>query len=123
MIKLVFTLRRRPDISAEEFRRYWLEEHAPLVRLHREALGIVRYVQSHRFETALDSVMQASRCALAPYDGIAELWWDSMEALLAASASAKGRAAQAELLKDERRFIDLPSTTIFLTEEHEVYSR
>jgi uncharacterized protein (TIGR02118 family) len=123
MIKLVFTLHRRPDISAEEFHCYWREEHARLVHLHREALGIVRYVQSHRFASALDSVMQASRGALAPHDGIAELWWDSVEALLAASASTNGRAAQAALLKDERRFIDLPSTTIFLTEEHEVYSR
>lgn len=122
MIKIVFTLRRRPDISAEEFHRYWREEHGPLVLVHREALGIVRYVQSHRLETALDSVMQASRGALAPHDGIAELWWESLEAFFAASASAAGRAAQVELLKDERRFIDLPATTIFITEEHEIYT-
>ena len=47
MIKLVFALRRRGDLSRDEFQRYWREHHAPLVRSHAEVLGIRRYVQVH----------------------------------------------------------------------------
>jgi hypothetical protein len=37
MIKLVFVIRRREDLSPEEFHRYWLEEHGPLARSLRRA--------------------------------------------------------------------------------------
>jgi hypothetical protein len=30
VIKLVFVIRRREDLTPQEFHRYWLEEHGPL---------------------------------------------------------------------------------------------
>src|SRR5262245_64685648 len=51
MIKLVFCCRRRPELGREEFQRYWLERHGPLVRSLRAALPMRRYVQSHTLET------------------------------------------------------------------------
>src|SRR5919112_4185036 len=47
VVKLVFCLRRRGDLSREEFQRYWRETHAPLVRERSPVLGIRRYVQVH----------------------------------------------------------------------------
>ncbi|MGH7417889.1 MAG: EthD domain-containing protein, partial [Candidatus Rokuibacteriota bacterium] len=47
MIKLVFCLRRLPNLSREEFQRYWLDTHGPLVRQLAPALGVKRYVQVH----------------------------------------------------------------------------
>jgi hypothetical protein len=32
MIKLVFCVRKRSDLSTEEFYRHWLNDHGPLVR-------------------------------------------------------------------------------------------
>jgi uncharacterized protein (TIGR02118 family) len=121
MVKLVFTLRRRADMTREEFQRYWRDEHAPLVRRHAETLGIRRYVQVHARDTELDDALAASRGSEpGAYDGVAELWWDSLEDLFAAYASEAGQAAGAELLEDERRFIDLPRSPLWLGEEHVV---
>ena len=53
-----------------------------------------------------------------PYDGVAELWWESEEALAAASATDPGRRAGAELLADEARFIDLPASPLWLAHEY-----
>jgi len=39
-----------------------------------------------------------------PFDGVAEFWFDSMESLLA--SSEQSRAIDAELIEDEREFID-----------------
>ena len=121
MIKLVFTLRRREGMSREEFQRYWREQHAPIVQRHAETLRIRRYVQTHTRETELDEVIAASRGSEpgAAYDGVAELWWDSLEELIAGYSTDAGQAAAAELLEDERRFIDLPQSPIWLGEEHE----
>jgi len=120
VIKLVFCLRRRPELSREEFQKYWREEHAPLVRRNAESLRIQRYVQVHTFGAEWQEALRASRSAPEEFDGVAELWWASPEDLAAATASDEGRRASAELLDDERRFIDLERSPIFLAEEHAV---
>jgi uncharacterized protein (TIGR02118 family) len=120
VIKLVFPLHRRPELSREEFQRYWRETHGPLVRAHAETLGIRRYVQSHTLSTPVNDGLRASRDAPEDFDGVAELWWDSLDALAAAVATPEGQAASVELLEDERRFIDHARSPLWLSEEHEV---
>ncbi len=50
MIRLVYLLRRKPELSLEEFHRVWRDEHGPLVAFHQVRLGILRYTQSHRVD-------------------------------------------------------------------------
>jgi uncharacterized protein (TIGR02118 family) len=121
MVKLVFTLRRREDMTREEFHRYWREQHAPLVKRHADALHIRRYVQVRARDTDLDETIAGARGSEPRfYDGVAELWWDSLEELVAAFSSDAGRAAGQELLEDEQRFIDLPRSPLWLGEENVV---
>jgi uncharacterized protein (TIGR02118 family) len=120
MIKLVFCLRRLPQLSREEFQRYWFDRHAPLVRSHAATLQIRRYVQTHTGEQPLNDALQASRGGPEAYDGVAELWWDSAEAIGAATATPEGQAAGAALLEDERRFIDLARSPLFVAVERVV---
>ena len=120
MIKLTFAVRRRDDIDAEEFHRYWRDEHGPLVRSFQPVLGIRRYVQVHRLETPFNDVLQGSRNTLEPFDGTAELWWDDLDALTAGSSTTKGVAAARALLEDEARFIDLERSALWLGEEVEI---
>jgi uncharacterized protein (TIGR02118 family) len=124
LIKLVFTIRRREGMTREEFQRYWREQHAPLVERHAEALRIRRYVQTHARETALDEALASSRGAEpGSYDGVAELWWDSIQDIVEVGATEEGQLATQALLEDERRFIDLPSSAIWLGEENVVVER
>ena len=120
MLKLVFNIRRRNDIERAEFYRYWKDEHGPLVRSVSEVLGIRRYVQSHTIDTPINDALRASRDAEPSYDGVAELWWDSVEDFVGRLADPAAQTASAALLEDEGRFIDLEATSIFLTEEHEI---
>ena len=120
MIKLTFAVRRRADVDAAEFHRYWRDEHGPVVRSFQEVLGIRRYVQVHRVETPFNDALRASRDALEPFDGIAELWWDDIDALTAGASTAEGLAAGQALLTDEGRFIDLSHSALWLGEEVEI---
>ena len=120
MVKLSFCLHRLPSLSRAEFQRYWREQHAPLVARHREALRIQRYVQLHAADTPANALLRASRGGPEPYDGIAELWWRSEADLAEATASDAGRRAGLELLEDERRFIDLARSPLWLGVEHEI---
>ena len=122
MVKLTYALRRRADLSREEFQRYWRETHAPLVAERAGALRIRRYVQVRTIETPLDDELHRHRGAGSePYDGVAELWWDSVEDLAGAFGSAEGGAAAQELLEDEGNFIDLEASPVWLAHEHTVF--
>ena len=120
MIKLTFAVRRRTDIDPAEFHSYWRDQHGPLVRSLEPVLGIRRYVQTHRLETPLNDVLRASRSALEPFDGVAELWWDDLDALVAATSSPEGSAAGRTLLEDEARFIDLEHSALWLGQAIEI---
>jgi uncharacterized protein (TIGR02118 family) len=120
MVKLMFCLVRRPDLDQAAFHRHWREIHAPLVAAHAEALAIRRYVQAHTVHPALNAALARTRDAPAGFDGVAELWLDSVDALVAAAATPAGAAAAQTLLDDERRFIDHARSPIFLAEEHPV---
>ena len=120
MVKLVFPLRRLPGLTRAEFQRYWLETHGPLVRRHARALHIRRYVQVHTLDDPLNAVLRESRGTLAPYDGVAELWWDSREEMEAALATPEAQQAARELLEDEQRFIDLGRSALWLGTERPI---
>jgi uncharacterized protein (TIGR02118 family) len=121
VIQLSFCLRRLPHLSRAEFQRYWREQHAPLVEKHRAALRIQRYVQLHTSDSPANALLRASRSAPEEYDGIARLWWASEADLAEATASEAGRAAGALLLEDERRFIDLARSPLWLGDEREIF--
>lgn len=121
MIRLVFLLRRQPHLSLAEFQAYWRDVHAPLVASHATTLGIRRYVQVHALgDDETDGRMNAARDGVMEprYDGVAELWWESEDELAAPGATEAGRAAGAALLEDERRFIDLPRSPLWLAHEY-----
>ncbi len=120
MVKLVFCLRRRPDITEQEFHRYWREEHGPLVVRHAPALRIRRYVQLHTVPGAVNDLLAASRQSPEAYDGVAEFWFDGPDSLTEAAATDEGRVAAAELARDEERFIDHARSPLFVAEEHPV---
>jgi len=121
MIKFVYCIRRLPTLSREEFQRYWLETHGPLSRERDPALGVKRYVQVHTLDSPMNEVLRKSRGGGEPYDGVAELWWDSIEDMAAATATPDGLRAGQELFEDERRFIDFQRSALWVAQEHEIF--
>jgi uncharacterized protein (TIGR02118 family) len=120
MLKLTFCLHRLPALSRAEFQRYWRDTHAPLVQRHAKALGIERYVQVHAAHDDFDAALRAGRGGPEGYDGVAELWWRDRSAFEAALATPEAQHAGAELLADEKRFIDLTRSPLWLGDEHPV---
>jgi uncharacterized protein (TIGR02118 family) len=121
VIKLVFSLRRRPDLTRDEFQAYWRDVHAPLVARHAGVLRIRRYVQTHARASEVAAAQSAARGSEPDvYDGQAELWWDSLDDVVAAVSTPAGQQAALELLEDERRFIDLERSPMWIGEEYVV---
>jgi uncharacterized protein (TIGR02118 family) len=88
MVKLIALLKRKPGISKAEFAQRWLTEHTKLSTKIPDVLG-------YRINIATDR--QPTDTGNEPiYDGTAEMWWDSIEAMEAAFATDQGKAAGAD---------------------------
>jgi uncharacterized protein (TIGR02118 family) len=124
MLKLIYCVKRRPELTREEFDRHWIEHHAPLVRAQRELLGIRRYIQTVPLANPeAQRGLQASRGTEAvDFDGCAEVWYDDWETHLAARKTPEGVRALQLLIEDERRFIDLGRSQLWYGTERSIIS-
>lgn len=106
VVKLVYCICRKPGLTREEFVRYWTEIHAPI---GARIPGLRKLVHSHTLAAPGDS--------RAPdFDGMAELWFDDLSAILEARRSREWAASTA----DEVNFVDGSRTAYFLTEERAI---
>ncbi len=101
MEKMIICLRRRLDLTPEAFRQYWRDIHAPLVAKHAATLGIKRYVQVYALEVAPTGGRPEG------FDGIGEVWVESVEAFRAAAATPLGAVAARELGESDAFLTDL----------------
>lgn len=109
LLKRMSTLKRRPDVSAEEFRREWFDIHSFLVKRLPQVKG---YTQNLIFDRSHGRGRPASYEEL-PIDGIVELWFEDLDSLNAAFASDAGKT----LMTHATEFISEISTFLVETEE------
>ena len=106
MVKLIYCISKKPELTVGQFQRYWRETHAPIAAA---IPGLRRYVQSH-------AVPELYSRDTPPYDGAAELWFDDLDGMRAAMQSPEVHAA----LEDEKNFIDHSRVASFVTVEKPV---
>ena len=104
MVKLVVVVKRKPGMQVEAFQDYWRVRHPDVVT---KLAGLRRYVQSH-------TLLSGYRKGAPACDGIAELWFESGDALRA----LRGTPEQAAVDADEERFLDRSATRVLVVEDH-----
>ena len=120
MVKFVMCITRHPDMTREAFKEYWLDKHGPFFMENASAMRAQKYVQSLTLDTPLNEGLRASRGMQPEYDGVAEVWFDSEEDLIAGMSSPEGQKLGEALLEDEQNFIDHSKSSAFIVEEHEL---
>lgn len=101
MIKIVAVIRKKPELTREQFLESWNVEHPEFVR---KLPGIRRYRQNPAIEHS----------KAWPFDGMAELWFDSVKAVAVAYAGDEAKA----LFEHEKSFLD--DMQWFIAEESEI---
>jgi uncharacterized protein (TIGR02118 family) len=99
MFKLIILLKKKQNLSDEEFAKYWLETHAPLAK---KMPGLRKYVVN---------VVRRPPNREPEYNGVVELWFDDIDSMKKTFASAEGQATQ----KDTEKFASSP-TTLYIDE-------
>jgi len=88
MLKAICLIRKKPELSFQDFREYLLKTHAP--NYGKKLPGLKRYV--------VNIVTGGYMLEERPCDGIAELEFADEESFLKAMESPEGRAAAEDLM-------------------------
>ena len=102
MVKQIFTMKRKRGMTFGEFKKYYLEVHAPLVK--RSFSEIRRYVVNLALQRGKET----------PYDAVMEIWWDDLETIV---RIAKSDTYRNVIMPDEDNFLDRDCSRVVLTEE------
>src|SRR2546422_4065679 len=87
MVRVHIWLRKKDDMSADEFRDYWLTKHALIAGEGYENL------QGYE----VDVVTRVPEGQEAPYDGVAVLMWEDRDGFKADMASEVAKASTEDL--------------------------
>lgn len=117
--KATYLLTRRDGLTQAECHETWLNDHGPLVASFARPLRMAKYVQSHAIAPEVNASIQAGRNYEPPLDGITEVWIDPHAPATASSEEA--RDASLALVEDERRFVQMERSRLFLTREHVIF--
>ena len=111
MIKIVALIKRRPDLTLEEFREYYAQRHVPLFRRvipPEVSDAITHYVQNH-------AVPLGSARTDAAYDCVTEIGFDDLEGMRLWSRWYLGNEGKV-LRDDEEHFMDTGQRVVIVTE-------
>ena len=91
MIKLVRCLKRRSDISAEKFRRFWNDpEYESLLGKLGEVSELISHTRSLTLQIDINQELADLHGTLEPYDAVVELCWKDAKTVFAARNSDIG---------------------------------
>jgi len=106
MVKMCVLLKRKSSLTDEEFYRHWKEIHGPLAA--RVVPGMRKYIQNHPIKLP---------CVENEFDGIAEVWFDDVEAFQGFLAWRQTDESKV-LRDDEDKFVDMSMVVRYVVNEH-----
>lgn len=112
MIKLVYLLKRHPDLSVEAFRDLYESRHARLGEKH--ARRAARYVR--RYLEPLPELFTGSQIE-PEHDVITELWYNSRADYEADMAQLSKPEVMAEIVADEETIFDRSKHRLYTVDE------
>jgi uncharacterized protein (TIGR02118 family) len=86
-VKLIALLKAKPGMSREQFEERWVSQHAPLTLKFKN-------LKAYRINVAIREYQEIE--GELPYDGTAEMWWDSLEKMKEDFDSPEARRAVAD---------------------------
>ena len=117
MFKISFYVRHKTDVSTDEFRDYWLGEHAEIQKQYLEDLGVRCYIKC---ETLPDSPVgiasaKAYQTGSENYDFVDHWLFNDIETLKIGSQSSDIQKAMQRSFESEDRYIDTSRSNVAMS--------
>lgn len=105
MVKVIGFVKKRDDLTFEQFRDYWLYKHNRLEKDSVEKNPVKKIVASFVTNRLIGDM---------PYDGMVELYFSSMEEMQEQMSGEQPKI----MAEDEKNFCDPNFRVFFVTEEY-----
>jgi hypothetical protein len=115
MIKWVNLLKRRPNLSLEEFIDHYENVHRKIGEKYLSKYA-VRYMRRY-LRPVPESIYSGEM--VRNYDVIMEIWFPDQKAFEDCFAVLITKEVQAEIREDEKKLFDRKNMHMFVVEEHE----
>jgi hypothetical protein len=117
MVKMVQCVRRRPEVSLADFREQW-SLYGEKIKAGSVALGAMRCTLSTTL--AVKANLQ-TRGGEEPFDGVAEIWFESAPAAMEAAKRPEWQSGLRAFWAFQESFVDLKRSSFFWAIENEVF--
>jgi hypothetical protein len=117
MIRFINCMKRRPEMSVEQFRQFWNSaEFDNLIRQNVALSGAKRYSKNATLVVEANTLIRERRGSSEPFDGVLEYWWDNAAHLTEMLNSPQYQALIQKMLTYQQQFIDVANSSGFFTE-------
>jgi hypothetical protein len=120
-VKILAFVKKRKDLTREQFKDYWFKEHVKIEKMVLEQTPICK-IAANITVKLVPGPGRTSAGIEWPWDGIAEMYYNSMEDFQAHQKMLQeGKDPTRPLLfKDEQNFLDPSEKIVLVVEEHSI---
>ena len=118
MIKFMQCIRRQPQLSVAEFRKYWDRYKDTLLELAK-LTGAKRLVTSIGLEIDQNISIKLVRGTGEPFDGVLEVWWEDGGQVVKHMEDPALQDKLTSMRQLQEEFVDLGSSSFFFASEEE----
>jgi hypothetical protein len=117
MIRLIHCVRKRDDLSLEEFRRYWDSgEFAQSIESMARLVGALGFAINATLAVSANRMLMEMRPLGDQFDGVVEYWWDSAAHVTDVAQGDEFKKLRAENEAYQAQFIAMDQSVVFFTE-------
>ena len=117
MIRFVHCIKRHPDLSVADFRKYWKSsEFTNLLEKIADIRSAKRVARNLTLLIEMNIRLMQDRGSAEPFDAILEIWWENAQEFSDKLESAEFQQAFQEMEAFQRRFVDFTTSRRFFTE-------
>ncbi len=118
MIRYISCVKRRSDVSLEEFRRLWgATEFDQLIKKTADLVGASSFKKSFTLQVPENEIIQLMRGSDDPFDGTIEYFLPNAHGFEKAYVTDEFRAASATMTEYQKKFVDISASSGFFTTE------
>jgi hypothetical protein len=117
MFKISFYVRRKKDVTASEFRDYWLGEHADIHKQYLQELGVRSYIKCETLPNDPVGIASAEayQTGSEHYDFVDHWVFNDVETLKAGSQNSDVLAAMKAAFESEERYVDTSRSMVAMS--------
>jgi hypothetical protein len=117
LIRHIKCIRKKSDISDEEFRVFWnAPEYEDLNQKLVTLTKPLRYSRNLALKVEATQRLIADRGFIDPFDAVIELWWEDASQLMVLYDTPEAQQLRKKIVDHENQFIDKSRSTAFFTE-------